>query len=192
MTRLFGLALAACVTMAASAAANAQHLVQAPGGNPVIAASGNHVTGVTFDAFGNPIVHRHQDQLHASAMDPNRGHVDPGSLHYVNELRYDSYGRPYYMRGYRWTSYGVPHGNVTTTWATGNSSPYPNTPYPNMGTQSVSNIYGGYPQGTQSVTSSYVGGGRQQSFGRNPSRMNGQQAGRILQGAIRTLQRFGN
>ncbi len=196
MTRLFGLALAASVSLAVSAAANAQHLVQVPGGNPVIAASGNHVTGVTYDQWGRPMIHRHQDQVHASAMDPNRGYVDPGSLQYVNEIRYDRHGRPYRVQGYRWTSYGVRHGNLTSSWV----NSYPQQTWPNafvqpgmsqsVGTiysgggssQSVTTIRGGRPGNSQSVQSFFRTAPNSQSQGFQRNQDAARQIGQILNG----------
>jgi hypothetical protein len=91
-------------------------IVSPVGGNPVVLDSGRHVTGVDYDPWNDQLtIQRHRDLVRASAFDPARGYVDPGSLHYVDRYLRDAYGRLYRERGYKWTSYGVPHGDLTKT-----------------------------------------------------------------------------
>ncbi len=78
--------------------------------------SGRHVTGVQYDPWNDQLtVQRHQDLVRASAFDPARGHVDSGSLQYLDRYLRDAYGRLYREHGYKWTSYGVLHGDLTKT-----------------------------------------------------------------------------
>jgi hypothetical protein len=108
---LAGLCVAAAFGLVGLNRADAQGF-----GNPVVIDSGRHVTGVEYDPWNDQVtVHRHRDLVRASAWDPARGYVDPGSLHYVDRYVRDEYGRLFREQGYKWTSYGVPHGDLTKT-----------------------------------------------------------------------------
>jgi hypothetical protein len=110
-SRLVGVCVAAAFASFGLPPADAQGF-----GNPVVIDTGRHVTGVEYDPWNDQLtVHRHRDLLRASAWDPARGYVDPGSLHYVDRYVRDQYGRLYREQGYKWTSYGVPHGDLTKT-----------------------------------------------------------------------------
>lgn len=86
---------------------------QVPGWNPVIIDSGKQITGVTYDPFTGRIrVRTDHTKVRESVNDPNRGRIDPGSYEYVNEYQTDRNGCRWHVTGYRWTSYGVPHGNL--------------------------------------------------------------------------------
>jgi|tagenome__1003787_1003787.scaffolds.fasta_scaffold19540849_1 hypothetical protein len=43
----------------------------------------------------------------------NRNIIDPGSLLRIDRYVNDSFGRTFRQTGYRWTSLGVPHSNIT-------------------------------------------------------------------------------
>ena len=76
--------------------------------NPTIAQSQNHFDGFHYDPYtGRWTVDTTQNKLKESATDPNRGHVDPGSLRRVNRWQGNTH-----VTGTRWTSYGVPHSNL--------------------------------------------------------------------------------
>ena len=108
---LAGVCVAAVFAFAGIRHADAQGF-----GNPVVIDTGRNVTGVEYDPWNDQVtVHRHRDLVRASAWDPARGYVDPGSLHYVDRYVRDQYGRLYREQGYKWTSYGVPHGDLTKT-----------------------------------------------------------------------------
>ena len=78
------------------------------GWNPTIAQTRNHVDGFHFDPYtGRWTVDTTQNKVKESATDPNRGHVDPGSLRHVNRWEGNRH-----VTGTRWTSYGVPHSNL--------------------------------------------------------------------------------
>jgi hypothetical protein len=66
-----------------------------------------------YDPFNNVLdVNRQSLKTRLSALDPNRGHVDPGSLRQVDRwIRVD--GKWVREHGTTWTSHGVPHGNLT-------------------------------------------------------------------------------
>lgn len=81
--------------------------------NPVIIDSGKQITGVTYDPFTGRIrVRTDHRKIRESVTDPNRRHIDPGSFEQVNEFQTDSNGVRWHVTGTRWTSYGVPHGNL--------------------------------------------------------------------------------
>ncbi len=109
--RLAGVCVAAVSVFAGVRQADAQGF-----GNPVVIDTVRNVTGVEYDPWNDQVtIHRHRDLVRASAWDPARGHVDPGSLHYVDRYVRDQYGRLYREQGYKWTSNGVPHGDLTKT-----------------------------------------------------------------------------
>ena len=84
--------------------------------NPVVYDSGRYRSGVCTGPFG---VRRHvetnRELVHDSAMDPNRGQVDRGSMQRVDGYVTDECGNAHYGQGYRWTSNGVPHSDVNYT-----------------------------------------------------------------------------
>jgi hypothetical protein len=88
--------------------------IQAQGrGNPVIWDGGKQITGVTYDPFSGRIrVKTDHRKVRESVLDPNRTYVDPGSYQRVDEYQTDAQGNRWHVTGYRWTSYGVPHGNL--------------------------------------------------------------------------------
>lgn len=69
---------------------------------------------VEYDEYGRVIVRTGRDNIHDSAHDPDRDVVDPGSYKYVNRKYRDRYGRLVHQYGPKWTSYGVPHSEITT------------------------------------------------------------------------------
>mgnify|MGYP007059379283 CR=1 FL=1 len=103
ITHLFGFALAACVVLAASAAANAQQSEQ--GGNPVVTASSNPVRGILPQTPGQPTSMR-------CACGRHNISVYPGSFRTFKEVFYDSRGSAYLIRGCTWNSLGKPHRQV--------------------------------------------------------------------------------
>lgn len=54
------------------------------------------------------------DTIHASALDRNRGLVDPGSLRSTSNVARDAQGNVIETTVTSWTSRGVPHSNTTT------------------------------------------------------------------------------
>jgi len=87
-----------------------------PRHNPTVWDSGSRVTGIYRDPYTGQIrVRTDRDQVRASALDPYRNHVDPGSRRYVNRIERDMFGNVYRVRGYAWTSYGRPHSTLTRT-----------------------------------------------------------------------------
>jgi hypothetical protein len=81
--------------------------------NPVIWDSGKRVTGVTYDPFSGRIrVKTDHRKVRESVLDPNRSYMDPGSYERVNEYQTDAAGNRWHVTGERWTSNGVPHGNL--------------------------------------------------------------------------------
>jgi hypothetical protein len=89
--------------------------------NPVVLDSGRYVSGYCAGPRG---VRRHvetnQERVHASALDPNRAAVDPGSLVQVDRYVPGPCGWQR-EQGYYWTSFGVPHSDVnrSRTYRTG-------------------------------------------------------------------------
>jgi hypothetical protein len=85
---------------------------QATAQNPVI--DMRLSTGVRYDPFDDHVtVVRNRDIVRASALDPHRDRIDPGSFVRVDRYYRDSRGRLVHEFGTQWTSYGVPHGNLT-------------------------------------------------------------------------------
>lgn len=84
--------------------------------NPEIYNSGNRLSGVRYDPFtGRIVVQTNRTRVRESVLDPHRGHVDPGSRRYVDEIRVDASGQRWHVRGWTWTSHGVPHGDLRRT-----------------------------------------------------------------------------
>lgn len=82
--------------------------------NPVIGNTGTHVTGVYFDwTTMQWKVRTDQQVILNSALDPNRNVIDPGSYRYVDRYFRDWNGVLWHETGYKWTSLGVPHSNLT-------------------------------------------------------------------------------
>lgn len=133
--------LTVAVTLAATSSVHGQQPF-----NPVVTDSGRYVTGSGYDPFSNNyVVDTHREMSRASAYDPNRGVVDPGSYRYVNRWVRDETGAMVQEYGYTWTSYGVPHGNlkrVQTTYTPPSQPYYP----PGMISQnSTGVVYGPQP-----------------------------------------------
>ena len=81
--------------------------------NPVIWDSGKKISGITYDPFSGRVrIKTDHTKVRESVNDPNRGYVDPGSYHQVNEYQTDRNGTRWHVTGTRWTSNGVPHGNL--------------------------------------------------------------------------------
>ena len=81
--------------------------------NPIVWDSGQHVSGISYDPFTGRIrVRTDHRKIRESALDPNRQDIDPGSYERVDEYQTDAQGRRWRVTGYRWTSNGVPHGNL--------------------------------------------------------------------------------
>ena len=84
--------------------------------NPEIYNSGSQVTGAYFDPFtGRLVVRTDRTRVRESYLDPSRSFSDPGSKHYVDYVQTDANGIQWRVRGWKWTSNGVPHGNVQRT-----------------------------------------------------------------------------
>lgn len=84
--------------------------------NPEIYNSGSQLTGAYFDPFtGRLVVRTDKTRVRESYLDPSRNFVDPGSKHYVDQVQVDANGVQWRVRGGKWTSNGVPHGNVQRT-----------------------------------------------------------------------------
>ena len=82
--------------------------------NPTI-----HTTPKSTTAFYDPqtgrwTVRRKTHKIKASALDPNRHVVDPGSRRAKSSIRVGPDGTTYETMTVSWTSYGVPHSETTT------------------------------------------------------------------------------
>lgn len=87
-----------------------------PWHNPTVWDSGSRLTNIYVDPYtGQVRIRTHRDQVRASALDPHRNHVDPGSRRYVNRIERDMFGNVYRVQGYTWTSYGRPHSTLNRT-----------------------------------------------------------------------------
>lgn len=87
-----------------------------PAVNPEIYNSGNQFTGGYYDPFtGRVVIRTDRTRVRESYLDPARGQVDIGSLHYVNEIQVDASGVQWRVQGWKWTSFGVPHGDLKRT-----------------------------------------------------------------------------
>ncbi len=79
-----------------------------PPWNPTVAQTPNHLSGFHYDpATGRWTIDTDQSKVKASAEDPNRGHIDPGSWRRVDRWEGNTH-----VTGSRWTSYGVPHSDL--------------------------------------------------------------------------------
>ncbi|MEM9702932.1 MAG: hypothetical protein AAF907_10875, partial [Planctomycetota bacterium] len=108
--------------------------------NPIVHRDG--FVDTEYDPFTNITdVNRQTLSTRASAYDPNRGVVDPGSLRQIDRwIRVN--GQWVREHGTTWTSYGVPHGHLTRdrstfrpyagAYPTPHPLPYP-TPFPGQG-----------------------------------------------------------
>ena len=103
-----GLALALAMTSNAHAQ---WPPIQSPW-NPVVNNSGQIVTGIGWNPWTGLNVNTFQQTVNASAYDPNRGRIDPGSLRHHNEWVPDGRGGWVRQTGTSWTSYGVYHHNM--------------------------------------------------------------------------------
>jgi hypothetical protein len=83
----------------------------------VVGASDRYYGDGYWDPYtGRFVVRSNQHVLHASATDPYRNSVLPGSMQYVNYLERDWHGRLVRVTGWRWTSInGVPHSTLSRT-----------------------------------------------------------------------------
>lgn len=84
--------------------------------NPEIYNSGSQVSGAYYDPFtGRVVIRTDRTRVRESYLDPARNFVDPGSKHYVDYVQTDANGVQWRVRGWKWTSNGVPHGNLQRT-----------------------------------------------------------------------------
>jgi len=87
-----------------------------PRHNPTVWDSGSHLTDIYRDPYTGQIrIRTNRERVHASALDPYRNRLDPGSRRYVNRIERDMFGNVYRVQGYTWTSYGRPHSTLTRT-----------------------------------------------------------------------------
>ncbi|MEO6808789.1 MAG: hypothetical protein ABI353_06725 [Isosphaeraceae bacterium] len=132
--------LAAVATLAVTPTVHAQPP------NPIVGDTGRYVTTNQYDPFSNNYVTgTNRDMTRASAYDPNRNVIDPGTYQYVNRWVTDEYGRRVQEYGYTWTSYGVPHGNLKRVQTTYTPPAQPYNPYYPPGTiqqNTTSMVYG--------------------------------------------------
>ena len=87
-----------------------------PGGtwNPVVEASQPKLGGFSYDPVtGRLMMHTESHEVRASALDPNRHIVDPGSRRAKSTTSTDAHGNVYVEEVVSWTSYGVPHSKTT-------------------------------------------------------------------------------
>ncbi len=84
--------------------------------NPEIYNTGDQISGAYFDPFtGKFVVSTERTRVRASYLDPARGLVDAGSLQFVDEVQIGANGVAWRVRGWKWTSNGVPHGDLKRT-----------------------------------------------------------------------------
>lgn len=84
--------------------------------NPVVAGTGQVWTGSVYNPYtGQSLNTTYGEQVHASAYDPNRGYVDPGSMRQVNRYVPDGRGGFILQQGQAWTSNGVSHSDLYQT-----------------------------------------------------------------------------
>jgi hypothetical protein len=88
------------------------------GPNPVVFDSGWNPGGVSFDAIGRPINNFNQTTANASAYDPSRNVVDPGSYQTSTNMSRDSMGNEIEIVTNSWTSNGVPHSDTQRRYLT--------------------------------------------------------------------------
>jgi hypothetical protein len=92
---------------------NPPNVIQPDFSNPTISDSGYLPQGWRIDPFtGRLVVDVNRDRIKDSALDPNRGIVDPGSLRNIDQWETDANGVVWHITGTEWTSYGVPHSNL--------------------------------------------------------------------------------
>ena len=92
--------------------------------NPEVYDSGRRVSGAYYDPFsGQVVVRSDRTRVRESYFDSARDRVDPGSRHYVDRIETDFSGVRWRVRGWSWTSFGVPHGNLTRTRLEGTGVP---------------------------------------------------------------------
>lgn len=92
--------------------------------NPEIYNSGDRVSGIYYDPFtGRVTVRTDRTRIRESALDPDRNFADPGSRRYVDRIETDAYGVTWRVRGWQWTSNGMPHGDLTRTRINGTGIP---------------------------------------------------------------------
>ena len=102
-------AVAAVTVATVSSDASAQGYV-----NPEVYNSGRLVTGARYDPFtGQIVVRTDQTKVRESYLDANRGQIDQGSYRRVNRYERDANGVQWHVTGTQWTSFGVPHGNLS-------------------------------------------------------------------------------
>lgn len=82
--------------------------------NPAVETSNPTLRGLSYDPMtGRLTAHTESHEVRASALDPNRHIVDPGSRRARSSVSKDSYGNVYVVEVISWTSYGVPHSKTT-------------------------------------------------------------------------------
>jgi hypothetical protein len=111
-------AIAAAMAMSAPASAKNYLVIRTPqclrAPNPVVYDSGRRVTGRYYNRQMNHYrMNTGRVQVHVSALDPFRDHVDSGSLRSVNRYVSDGRGGYWHVRGWSWTSYGEQHEDIS-------------------------------------------------------------------------------
>lgn len=105
------IAITFAATLMGTASPNAKAQFGQP--NPIIGDTGQQISGYKYCPFtGRWVIRTDQRQIRESYLDQNRNYVDPGSYERVNEYETDRNGSRWHITGYRWTSNGVPHGNL--------------------------------------------------------------------------------
>lgn len=100
--------LAACISAAASL--TVANIARAQ--NPIVGYETSNSSD--YDPWNNNVnVYRNRTITKASALDPYRDRVDPGSLRKVDRYVRDSYGRWVREFGYTWRSFGRPHSTLS-------------------------------------------------------------------------------
>ncbi|MGL4463180.1 MAG: hypothetical protein ACRC1K_13615, partial [Planctomycetia bacterium] len=92
--------------------------------NPTVVDSGPRVGGVGYDPYSGQTtigVNRYRER--ASAYDPGRGFVDPGSYRVVDRIVTDEFGQQFRESGPQWTAGGRPHGDLTRERVVGTGVP---------------------------------------------------------------------
>jgi len=113
-TKLFATAAVLGLSLVAADKSHAQWSVSI---NPVIGASDRYITGGYWDpVLGRYVLQSDQQVVHASATDPYRNDVLPGSMRYLDYYERDWAGRLVHVTGWQWLSInGVPHSTLTRT-----------------------------------------------------------------------------
>jgi hypothetical protein len=113
-TRLFAAVAASALSLLITNKSHGQWSVSF---NPVVGASDRYITGSYWDPMtGRYVLQTDQQVVHASATDPLRNDVLPGSVRYVDYYERDWAGRLIHVTGWQWLSVnGAPHSTLTRT-----------------------------------------------------------------------------